>query len=229
MLGEMVDVFAAFGPLAVLALPVMLGVLLWGSVVLARVSGVLALILPFHLIGTTILLVVLGFRVWPRYFLVDIGLISLVLVTGAFAIGQWLAARMGRSDSGLRAGMFVACLGIAASLVLLPKNYLSPKQDYEGAVAFVETSKGTAPVVALGLGNMPFQRLFAPDWFAAETAEELAALPGELAQTWIVYTFAAVVERRLETVFAMLAETHEKAKFFPGTLTGGGIVVLRPK
>ena len=65
--------------------------------------------------------------------------------------------------------------------------------------------------------------------FGHNSAEDLAALPIDPARAWIVYTFAKVGERRLEPVFAQLALTHEKARFFPGTLAGGGIVVLRPK
>lgn len=230
MLSEMAAVFGPFGPLGALILPVTLLVMVWGSVLLARNSPVLALILPVHLITTTALLVLLGFRVWPRYFLIDIGMICLVLIVGAIGIGHWLATRLGQEGRARQAGLVLAGLGIAASLVLLPRNYTAPKQDYPGAAAYVEATRAPdAPVIALGLGRMPFERLYAPDWAFAERAEDLAALPIDPARAWIVYTFAGVVERRLEPVFAQLALTHEKARFFPGTLAGGGIVVLRPK
>jgi len=230
MLSEMAAAFGPFGPLGVLILPATVLVMIWGSVLVARQSAVLALILPVHLITTTALLVLLGFRVWPRYFLIDIGLISLMLIVGAIGIGNWLATQAGQADRARQAGMILAGLGIAASLVLLPRNYTAPKQDYPGAAAYVEATRPAgAPVIALGLGRMPFERLYAPDWAFAERAEDLAALPIDPARAWIVYTFAKVVERRLEPVFAQLALTHEKARFFPGTLAGGGIVVLRPK
>lgn len=230
MLSEMAGAFDAFGPLSVLILPLTLLVLIWGSVLIARVSLVLALILPIHLISTTVLLVVLGFRVWPRYFLIDIGLICLVLIVGAIGIGGFLAALLGRKGEASRSGLVLASLGIIASLALLPKNYLAPKQDYVGAAAYVESNRpeGT-PVIALGLGKMPFERYYAPDWNIALTADDLAALPIDQDKAWIVYTFAKVVERRMVPVFERLSVTHEKERFFRGTLAGGGIVVLRPK
>lgn len=230
MLSEMAAAFGPFGPLGVVILPVTILVMVFGTILLARRSAVLALILPMHLVATTALLVLLGFRVWPRYFLIDIGMICLVLIVGAIGIGHWFATRAGHGDRAKWAGMILAGLGIAASVLLLPRNYMAPKQDYPGAAAYVEATRDAdAPVIALGLGRMPFERLYAPDWAFADRAEDLAVLPFDPAEAWIVYTFASVVEHRLAPVFAQLALTHEKARFFPGTLAGGGIVVLRPK
>lgn len=230
MLSEMAGAFGAFGPLAIVILPVTVLVLIWGSVLIARVSLVLALILPIHLVTTTALLVIMGFRVWPRYFIIDIGLICLVLIVGAIGIGGFLAALLRRKEDAVRAGLILASLGIIASLVLLPKNYLAPKQDYVGATAYVNANRPEgSEVIALGLGHIPFDQYYAPDWKHARTADDLAALPIDPDNAWIVYTFPKVVERRLVPVFERFDVTHEKERYFHGTLAGGGIVVLRPK
>jgi hypothetical protein len=94
----------------------------------------------------------------------------------------------------------------------------------------VEARQGPdATIVTIGLTTMPFRDYYAPDWEGVETLDQLRAVlvPGR--EMWIVYTFPAVLERRHKDIFDALADGFEKAAYFPGTLSGGGIVVLRSK
>jgi hypothetical protein len=224
-----VEVAASLGPLGLL-LPAVLAVTVIGMASLWRTVPIVPLILVIHIPVTVALLVAFGFRVWPRYFLVDIGLIALFLVQGAFVLGRWVSGfgLVPPALKGARLGMLFAAAGVAASLVLLPRNYLYPKQDYVGARDYVEANRAPGSVViAVGLGAVPFTEYFAKDWHEAETVEAFQALRQPGTETWLVYTFPKVIERRHADIFAAAAPDFSKAAYFPGTLSEGGIVILR--
>lgn len=231
MLGEIAAAFADFGPAVALALPLVLVVIGIGLLALGRVSPVLGLVLPLHVLVTVALLITLGFRVWPRYFIVDLGFICLALIAGAWVIGGWLAplaTRLwGRALGRPQAGTLLGALGIAASLVLLPKNYLYPKQDYVSARDYVEDRAGAdANIITVGLGVMPFELYYAPDWNVAESFEAFESFYDPARETWIVYSFPEVVENRHADIFERLGPDFNEVAYFHGTLGGGGIVVM---
>ena len=225
MIGE---VAASLGPVLAPLLPVVLIVAGIAAVSLWRRAAVLPLMLVLH-IGLTVAIVTgVGLRIWPRYFFSDLGLICLLLIHGAFVIGTWLGPRLGLDER--RAGLGLAALGVAASLVLLPRNYAHPKQDFPGARDYVEATRGEgAAVLTLGLTRMPYAAYYAPDWTGVDTLAEFEAAYNPGTETWLVYTFPRVMERRHADIFAAMGEDFEKARYFPGTLSGGGIVVLRTR
>jgi uncharacterized membrane protein len=225
------EVGRSLGPGVGIALPLMVAVVVLGA---ARLRGPAALVSAtflVHIVLTLAVLVVGSFRVWPRYFFIDIGFICLFLIHGAFVIGAAatrIAARAGWRVHAQRVGTATATLGIAASLVLLPRNYLYPKQDFRGARDFVESQRtGASAVVTLGLATMPYAAYYAPQWQAVETPEALERLRSEYPQLWLVYAFPAVTERRYNRIMEYLTSRFERVKRFPGTLGGGDIVVLR--
>ena len=221
------EVVGSLGPLLAPAAPVVLVVLGFAMVSLWKKAAVVPLSFLVHVPLTVVLLMALSFRVWPRYFFVDIGFLCLFLVHGAYVIGGLIGHRM-RVDA-RKAGRTLAALGIAATLVLLPRNYLHPKQDFTGARSYVEAEAGPdAVVVALGLTAMPFVDYYARDWIGAQTLADVDAALSRHPDAWIVYTFPNVLERRHADVFAAIEGRYEKARYFPGTLSDGGIVVLRP-
>ena len=219
------EIMRGLGPLLGTAVPVVIAVLALACVRLWRRAALLPLSFVFHVAATMVLLVALGFRIWPRYFFVDIGLICLFLVHGAAVIGQWLGPRLG--FDGIRAGLGLAALGIAASLVILPRNYLYPKQDFPAAVAFVERSREPgAQVLTLDLSAFPFS-YYAPGWTGIADAAAFDAAYDPSRETWLVYTFPDVMKRRHAALFDRHAAAFEEQAYFPGTLVDGGIVVLR--
>ncbi len=214
------EVIGSLGPLLAPAVPIVLVVMITATIGLWRRAPVLPLILLLHVPITVAVLVALSFRVWPRYFFADLGLICLFLIHGAYIIGDGLAPRIGLGFG--RLGRIFALIGIAGTLVLLPRNYLAPKQDFIGARDFVEAKQGPdATIVTIGL-TITFRDYYAPDWEGVETLDQLRAVLVSGRETWIVYTFPAVLERRHKDIFDALADGFEKAAYFPGTLSGGG-------
>jgi len=222
------EVSRSLGPVLGLALPAVVLVLIVSMIGFARTEPVLPLILAGHVVLTVAILVATGFRIWPRYFLVDLGLICLFLIHGSYLIGDWLAARVGALPRA--AGMWLAVAGIAASLVLLPRNYAYPKQDFTGARDFVEAQRHPdAAVMALGLTAMPYLDYYAPGWVGIDDLDGFQAAYRPERENWIVYTFPGVIEKRFEDLFARYGDAFEKAAYFPGTLAEGGIVVLKSR
>jgi len=218
------EIAGSLGPVLAPVLPVVLVVLGVAMVSLARRTPVLPLVLVLHVGLTVAILAGLGFRIWPRYFFADIGLICLMLIHGAYVIGDAAGLRL----AGRRLGALLAVAGIAASLVILPRNYMAPKQDFTGARDFVEAGRGTgAQVLTIGLTTMPFVDYYAPGWTGIDDLASLQAALATGRETWVVYTFPDVLERRHADIFAALAAAgFVKRRYFPGTLSGGGIVVL---
>ncbi|MGV6850105.1 MAG: glycosyltransferase family 39 protein [Marinibacterium sp.] len=219
------EILAGLGPLLGLAAPVILLVLGIASVSIWRRAALVPLVLFFHFGATTVLLLSLGFRIWPRYFLIDIGLICLLLIHGAFVIGGWLAPRIGQPPA--RTGAILAAIGVAASLILLPRNYTAPKQDFEGAARLIAAERAPdAVVIAPGISYYALS-YYLPDARPAITVEDFKAAFDPTRETWIVYSFPAVTERRHDDFLSLYRDEFKKVRYFPGTLAGGGTVVLR--
>ena len=225
------EVASSLGPELALLVPIVAAVAVIGGFGLRRgFDGVVPLTLALHIPLTVALLVAFGFRVWPRYFLIDLGLICLLIISGAFYISRWASFFVGDRPYKY-ASLFavLACAGgIAASTVILPKNYLYPKQDYLGAAAYVEANKAPGAVVmTIGLGSMPFQEHFAPNWVRVDTLEEFEEADRPATEVWAVYTFPKVVEHRHADIFAAMKPRFQKAKYLHGTLNDAGIVILK--
>ena len=232
MIQEVVRSFGALGPVMGLILIPAAVVLVFGLAGFFRTTPILPWIFVIHIPLTVIILSALSFRVWPRYFFVDIGYVCLFLVQGSFVIGRLcaplFAARGARGVTAGRLGIAFTALGVAASLVLLPKNYLHPKQDFVGARDLVETQRAPdAQVLTLGLASMPFAVYYAPQWRPIETLDELESAAESGSEVWLVYTFPAVTERRYEDIAHYVSTNFKLVQYFPGTLGGGGVVVFR--
>jgi len=223
------EIVASMGPVGFL-LPGVLVVAAIGIISLWRRAPLLPLVLLIHVPLTIGLLVAFEFRVWPRYFLTDIGLISLFLVHGAFVLGRWIGGFgiVPAALKGERLAIVFAAAGIAATLVLLPRNYLYPKQDYAGVRNYVEAQRAPQSVViAVGRGSYPFTSYMAKHWARAETLEAFQALRKPGVETWLVFTFPDVIPKRHADIFEAAGPGFVKAAYFPGTLSDGGFVVLR--
>lgn len=225
------EIWRSLGPVLGVALPVLIAVVVLGMANLRGSALIVPATLLIHIPLTLVVLVAGSFRVWPRYFFIDIGFICLFLIHGTFtiaAVASRLAARVRWRADAKVLGTVAATLGIAVSLVLLPRNYAYPKQDFLGARDYVETHRSDASmVVTLGLATMPYADYYAPQWQAVETLEELERLQQNYRQVWLVYAFPAVTERRYNQMMGYVSSNFELIKRFPGTLGGGEVIVLR--
>lgn len=223
----------ALGPLAPYALVGGLLVLVLGAVLVARRSPLLAAIYLTQIPLSLLLLVALSFRIWPRYFFVDIGFIFLCAAVGGLALVAAVEKAVRRTPlrPAARAALPAAlALMVAVSAVLLARNYAHPKQDFEGAVRLVEQRRGPQDVpTSVGLAAASIHDYFAPDWPVTETAADLDRLLAGGRTVWIVTSFEshtrasqAEIMRRVDTRFDKVAE-------LPGTLGGGYVQVYRSR
>jgi hypothetical protein len=233
-LWTVLEVFRSFGPVLGLALPVAVLLVVVGMASLMRVAPMLPIIVVAH-IGLTLAVLVAGsMRVWPRYFFVDIGFILLFLVHGIFVSSRLLADHARRRWSwrldGQAASIACSVLAVAASLVLLPRNYKYPKQDFPGARDWVESRREPGSVVlTLDLATMPYIDYYAPHWSSFGSLQQLQDLRRDGRQVWLVYAFPGVTQRRFKALIEYAAAEFEPAQRFPGTLGGGDVIVLRSR
>lgn len=202
-----------------------------GMAGLYRKQPIVSAIPLIHVPLTLIALVAFSMRVWPRYFLVDLGFICIFLVYGAFVVAKMIAGRLPARWSWIdapRLGIALTLLGVIVSTALLPKNYRYPKQDFLAARELVERERSPgSEVVTLGLATLPFADYYAPHWASVETLDALEKLQQTHAELWVVYAFPEVTRRRYRDIVNYAAAEFTMVKIFPGTLGGGDVVVLR--
>jgi uncharacterized membrane protein len=230
----LLEVGRSLGPVLGIALPAIAVVVGVGMVDLARKGSILPAIMLVHIPLTIVIVMAASMRIWPRYFFIDIGFLCLFLVHGAFVLGAYVSRRAGPRLAWLANGQVVglafAIAGIVASVALLPRNYLYPKQDLLGARDFVEAQRTPdAAVVTLGLTSRPYADYYAPQWQAVSSLRELDTLASTHPQVWLVYSFPAVTHRRHPDIAAYVGEHFDRVRRFPGTLGGGDVLVFRTK
>lgn len=219
-LAEMANSLSGLGPLAPVLLAGALLLLAMGAVALARRAPVLAAVYLLSVPVSLAILLLLDFRIWPRYFFGHIGFVLLCVTVGADRLAHRLAAALRRPGWGMP--LFAA--GIAAmalaSLVLLPRNYRLPKQDFAGAIAFVESARAPAErVVAIGLATEAVERV-RPGWGGA-----LARADPQAGGLWVITAFDDHVDDADRPVLAMVRARARTARDFDGTLGGGTVRV----
>lgn len=208
--------FGTLGLLAALAL------LMLGAVSYLRRTPVAALLFLLPGVVTAVGIVVMRAPIRPRFFLLLLGFGLLMLVRGAMEFGRFLFRRDGDPRAELTGIVLVTAIAIV-STVSLRENYTYPKQDYDGALRFIERHRAASePVVTSGLAVYPYSRYYGKPWPAVQKPEELDRLRTGAGRTWVVYSFEeymdpAVVER--------LHRSCGNQQVFHGTLGGGDVVV----
>ncbi len=164
----------------------------------------------------------------PRFFFFAIGFALLLLMRGATAVTGWIAQRLGRSEqTGLQWGTALVALMLAASCYQLRAAYY-PKQDFVGAMAFVETQRKRGDVVAAaGLAWEPYQRYYQRDWPVVKNPEELAAVRAKGQRVWLLYTLPVFDRWVYPELRKSIQAEFTTVRVFRGTLSGGEVVVCR--
>lgn len=231
-IAEVFRSFGDLGPLLVCALPVVGLLVCLGGRDLWRRSPVLFAIYAVQIPGMLLLLTAAHLRIWPRYFFVDIAFLLLILVRGVLVLGEWLAARfgffqkMGLSAQGV--GVAAGFVGVALSLVLLPRNYRLPKQDFAGALEYVQAERKPGDAVGVvGLANVPYDEFYKPGFANVRSVGELTQLRSASGATWLIYAFGSHTRSHFPDVMAIAAREFQQARVLPGTLGDGTVYVLR--
>lgn len=164
-----------------------------------------------------------GHHLWPRFFYFAFGFGALVAVRGAMTIEQTLLGLMRRrpvKETG------ILCAGmVLVSAVSVPFAF-APKQDYEGAMAFVQSQRrpGDA-VLTAGLITYPYENLYKPGWQAVKSLDELNAIRASAKRTIVLYTLEPVLLSMEPEIAASVKRDFRLIKRFPGTLENGAVYV----
>ena len=165
-----------------------------------------------------------GFVVFPRFFFWAAGFAILIATSGILFIAD-SASRLFTARESKVAGNVAGLLAILVSAATVPAAY-APKQDYEGALHFIEEnrSSGDAVILASHTTVIPYRLYYKVDWANPKTAEELRVIRANASTTWLVYTLPLQLSPGW---LAIIRESSTEEARFRGTLGGGDIVVCR--
>ncbi|MFN2431805.1 MAG: glycosyltransferase family 39 protein [Gemmatimonadota bacterium] len=185
----------------------------------------------FVLPGVLTLAGTIGVRgtMYPRYLFFLVGFGILLIVRGAFALPGLFAQRRlavpSRSPGGAAATVLVALM-ILVSALSLARNYRYPKQDFGGAVRFVEERRAEGDaVVTAGVVDYPLREVYGRRWPSVESAEQLDELRGRTDRTWLLYTFPRYLEHSSPRLMEAIRRDCPVVRTFRGTVGGGDVVV----
>jgi 4-amino-4-deoxy-L-arabinose transferase-like glycosyltransferase len=174
--------------------------------------------------------VAMGRSLRPRFVFHLSGFALLVVVAGIFATCRWVARRTApsaprRVESGLLGGSAAAAL--LASLAILPPAYTLPKQDFEGALAYVSRVRTAGDQVATaGLTTLPYRVYFEAGFPEVTSVEDLDRLLAAHSAVYVLHTLPIFLETTAPALAARLDRAPEVARF-RGSLGDGDVVVLR--
>jgi mannosyltransferase len=170
----------------------------------------------------------MGHHLWPRFFFFSLGFVVLVVIRGIFVAGDIVSKllRIEPKQSGFIGASL--CVGvIVISSFSIPGVY-SPKQDFVGALSFVEKHKKPGDkVAAVGMAMLPYSQYLETDWETVETVETLDSLRANSKRTWLIYTVPIHLQSFYPEILNTISEDFEVIKQFYGTLGGGTIFVCR--
>jgi len=192
-----------------------------------KLPRVLLFLLPGAL--TALTLIAMGRVLWPRFFFQQAGFALLLLVRGLSLLANRTArlAIAARRAATERALLRAGGLAVAAVwLALLPRAWALPKQDFEGALAWITTHRRPGEVVlTTGLAMIPYGRYYKTDFVAAES---LAALDARLAESgggWVVSTLPNFLAVSAPGLGPALEQRGEERARFRGSVGDGDVVV----
>jgi mannosyltransferase len=171
---------------------------------------------------------------YPRFYFFLIGFAILILVRGVTVISGSIAATWRQHFPGASPGLapaltavFTAVL-LAASALSLVRNYRYPKQDFEGAIQFIDAEKKNEDaVVTVGPGLNPFREYYAKPWDIVGTVEMLNGICHQGRGVWVVYTFPRYQEASIPAVMELVRKKFTVIRVFHGTLGDGDVFVGR--
>lgn len=212
--------------LTLLGAIIVIGLGLWGF---ARKNPIIIWLLFIPAIITLAVFTAMRHPLWPRTFFFIIGFGVLIIIRGVIVLGRWstrlLPIKFNRSNS---FGV-VLCVGlIFISALSLPRVY-APKQDYLGALRFIEERRLPEDiVVTVGVpATFVYKRFHKVDWKEVNTIADLEEIRSSAKRTWIIYTIPLHVKAEYPDIYDSILHDFKVIKEFNGTLSGGTIFVCR--
>ena len=197
-----------------------------GGAVLLRHRRLEVALLLVPAVVTGLAIVALGQPLRPRFFFFLSAAAAIFVGRGVGVAGETLARWLAPRRRGAPGAAVVACAALlmALSAVALPRNYRVPKQDYDGAVRFLEQAEaGGARVTASWPGCLPFTIYYRKEWRCLEAVEDWRAAVAESGRVLVASTLSDYI--RDPALAARLRADCQVTRRFPGTLGGGDIIV----
>ena len=161
------------------------------------------------------LLIVLAMdhHIWPRFFFFSAGFAVLALVRGVLSLGRW--------------GTPLMSLILVAGAALVPRAY-GPKQDFEGAKAFLKANVRPGDTIAgVSAAGLVYSTYLLTDWPHIHTAAELDQVEEGAERTWLVYTLPPALDDYAPEIAPRVRAEYEKVETFWGSLHHGEVIVAR--
>ena len=180
---------------------------------------------------TAAALLATGHNFWPRFFFFEIGFVLLLVVRGAMVLGGLVSRMAGGSEKfGLQVGMAVVLLMLLASVVPLRAEYRYPKQDYLGAMRFLDKHQQPDDLImTVGPVTTAYQRYYLRPWALVETRSQLDAALLSGHPIWLIYAMPNSIRASQPEVWNVIESNFTVVRAFPGTLGGGTIYVTKSK
>lgn len=196
-----------------------------------RVAIALIFVLPAPV--TLTLAIAMGRPIFPRFIFFLIGFALLIAVRGATTIGDWISARteahfpMPWLGSAMAIVLTIGAVGV--SIRSLPYEYRYPKQDFRGAIDFVEKNRRAEDLVAVFGKAMaiPVLDYFRKPWLRVDTAEQLRSVRLRGRKVWLVYTTVAYMKANTPALWDLIQRECARLESFEGTVAGGKVYVDR--
>lgn len=218
----------SMGPLVGIVAVAVIGLSLLGAIRLTSSNPWFGPIVGLHIVLTMVLLILLGMRIWPRFFFVDIGFLMLLIVIGV----KWICDLVPRYLQAISApallGMAAAAM-VALSAGLAIRNYTAPKQDLAGAVAYIEANATPNDnVYAVGVASKLFNGFYEQDWSTIETSNSFKISMVQPGTAYYVIAFPARYFRAIPEMEEMTeAGQLTLVKRLPGTLGDGRVLIFK--
>lgn len=159
--------------------------------------------------------------IFPRFLFFLIGFGVLIIVRGALQVGRWIGGRYAPV-----AGPALVVAMALVSMVSLVPNYRYPKQDFEGAMRFVDGARSAdEPVVTVGLASDIYGGYYQRTWPAVSSRHALMDLRSRGQRVWVLYTLEGYIETATPDLMHVLRTECPPVSVFRGTVGNGNITV----
>lgn len=190
-----------------------------------RYELVLLFLLPAGIGGASVVL--MGHHLWPRFFFFAFGFGALIAVRGVMKTGQWIGGYLGKRVWSDRLSVFMGLGMVLVSMTTMFYAY-GPKQDFEGAIEYIEKHREPNEiVVTVGLAQYPYREYYEMDYLELDTVESLRSVLQEVRSAWLIYTLEPVLGSTNPELLQFLQEEGQYEAVFPGSLQNGEVYVLR--
>jgi hypothetical protein len=212
----------------VVAVAIFFAVGLWSY---GRQSGVAAAVFILPGIFTAAGAVLARGTMYPRFYFYLLGFGILILVRGALRLGAMAADAVSGAADGERRmawGTALTAVILALSAASLLRNYRYPKQDFGGAMQFVEQKRGAdEPVVTAGAAAYVYREYYGRPWTQVQTPADLDGIRKQGHGVWLLYTFPMYLDHSAPALAPEIRRDCPTTRVFKGTLGGGDVFVCK--